>query len=69
VVLVCPDTGYFDFTVDPRGWGHISEFFSPLDRPIYTAAIGRLNDELRRIKGLTEGYLLGGELEAGDPCR
>jgi hypothetical protein len=64
VVLVCPDTGYFDFAVDRRGWGHISEFFFPLDRPIYTAAIERLNDDLDRIKALTKGYLPGGELEA-----
>ncbi|MEI9982628.1 MAG: DUF3037 domain-containing protein [Aliidongia sp.] len=63
IALVCPDSGYFGFRLASRGWGRISEFFSPLDRRIYSAAIDRLATELARIEALANCRLPNKDLQ------
>lgn len=54
VVLSCPESGYFDFKLLTRRYGHITSFFDELDANTYTSAIKLFSGELSRIKELSE---------------
>lgn len=53
VVLVCPDTGFFDFKLQTRRTKRITDFFDELPRNFYLRAIKAMEDELRRVAGHT----------------
>lgn len=52
VVLVCPDTGFFDFKLHTRRTKRITDFFDELPRSFYLRAVKAIEDELRRVAGL-----------------
>lgn len=54
IVLASPATGYFDFKLLTRRYGHITSFFDELDSHTYSSAIKLFAGELARIKSLTE---------------
>lgn len=52
VVLVCPETGFFDFKLQTRRTKRITDFFDELPRSFYLRAVKAMEDELRRLAGL-----------------
>lgn len=64
MVLTCPELGHLDYEITSKGWGRISEFFSPLERRVYKTAIDRLTDELDRVASLAKRAKGVGQLEA-----
>ncbi len=50
IVLVCPETGYFDFKLQSRRYGRITDFFAELDSKVYLESIKLFRSELIRIK-------------------
>jgi hypothetical protein len=55
IAVACPEAGYFGFEVAPKGWRRISDFFVPLERRIYSAAIDRLNTHLDKLATMENG--------------
>jgi Protein of unknown function (DUF3037) len=49
VVLLCPETGYFDFKLQAKRTKRITDFFDELPRNFYTRAIKAMGDELQRV--------------------
>jgi hypothetical protein len=49
VVLICPQTGYFDFKLQTRKYKRITDFFAELPRNVYLRAMQGIGSELRRI--------------------
>jgi hypothetical protein len=54
VVLICPETGFFDFKLQTRRWGRVTAFFDELPSNVYRRALRVFQDELARIKVVTE---------------
>ena len=54
VVMICPETGFFDFKLQTRRWGRITAFFDELPSAVYRRALKVLQDELVRIKEMAE---------------
>ena len=52
VVLVCPETGYFDYKLQTRRTKRITDFFDELPRNLYLRAVKAIEDELRRVADL-----------------
>lgn len=52
VVLVCPETGYFDFKLQTKRYARITAFFDELDAKVYLGAIKLMETELVRIQRL-----------------
>lgn len=52
VVLMCPETGYFDFKLQTRRTKRITDFFDELPRSYYVRAVKAMEDELRRVAGV-----------------
>ena len=51
IVMLCPETGYFDFKLLARG-RRITEFFKPMDAGIYSAVAKHFKLELLRIRNM-----------------
>ena len=50
IVLLCPETGYFDFRLqDHRRTRRITQFFDRLDRSIFMRSIKHFQQELQRV--------------------
>lgn len=49
VVLMCPETGYFDFKLQTRRTKRITDFFDELPRDFYVRAVKAMRDELVRM--------------------
>jgi Protein of unknown function (DUF3037) len=49
VVLLCPETGYFDFKLQTRRTKRITDFFDELPREFYLRAVKAMGDELQRV--------------------
>jgi len=49
VVLMCPETGYFDFKLQTRRTKRITDFFDELPRDFYVRAVKAMRDELLRM--------------------
>lgn len=49
VVLMCPETGYFDFKLQTRRTKRITDFFVELPRDFYVRAVKAMRDELLRM--------------------
>ncbi len=54
VVLMCPQTGYFDFKLQTRKYKRITDFFAELPRNVYLRAMQGIAAELRRIAKMLE---------------
>lgn len=50
IVLMCPETGYFDFKLQTRRYGRITDFFSELDSKVYQESVKLFKLELERLK-------------------
>lgn len=50
IVLVCPETGYFDFKLQSRRYGRITDFFAELDSKVYLESIKLFRSELERVQ-------------------
>ncbi len=50
VVLTCPETGYFDFKLQSRRYGRITDFFSELNSKVYLESIKIFGQELKRVQ-------------------
>lgn len=61
IVLVCPETGYFDFKLQSRRYGRITDFFAELDAKVYLEAIKLFRFELERIQGCARDSSLGAD--------
>ncbi len=49
VVLMCPETGYFDFKLQTRRTKRITDFFDELPRDFYVRAVKAMGAELKRV--------------------
>jgi len=49
IVLVCPQTGYFDFKLQTRKHKRITDFFDELPRHVYLRAVQGIGNELKRV--------------------
>jgi hypothetical protein len=49
VVLMCPESGYFDFKLQTRRTKRITDFFNELPRGFYVRAVKAMEDELQRV--------------------
>lgn len=49
VVLMCPETGYFDFKLQTRRTKRITDFFDELPRDFYVRAVKAMGGELQRV--------------------
>jgi hypothetical protein len=49
MVLMCPETGYFDFKLQTRRTKRITDFFDELPRDFYVRAVKAMKDELQRV--------------------
>lgn len=49
VVLMCPETGYFDFKLQTRRTKRITDFFDELPRDFYLRAVKAMSSELERV--------------------
>lgn len=54
VVLMCPQTGYFDFRLQTRKHKRITDFFDELPRNVYLRAMQGIASELKRIAKIME---------------
>lgn len=54
VVLMCPETGYFDFKLQTRRYGRITDFFSELDSKVYQESVKLFKLELERLKSYAQ---------------
>lgn len=54
VVLICPQTGYFDFKLQTRKYKRVTDFFVELPRNVYLRAMQGIASELRRIARMLE---------------
>lgn len=61
IVLVCPETGYFDFKLQTRRHGRITDFFAELDSKVYVESIKLFRSELERIQGYAREKFLDAE--------
>lgn len=61
VVLVCPQTGYFDFLLQTRKSKRVTDFFDELPRDVYLRAVQGIRTELLRLSDVVR--------EASDPTR
>ena len=52
VVLMCPETGYFDFKLQTRRTKRITDFFDELPRDFYLRAVKAMGSELERVAQL-----------------
>ena len=52
VVLVCPETGFFDFKLQARRYAHITSFFDQLGADVYRSVIKAMQAELERIRAV-----------------
>ena len=52
VVLMCPQTGYFDFKLQTRKHKRVTDFFDELPRDVYLRAVQGIGSELRRVAKL-----------------
>ncbi len=52
VVLMCPETGYFDFKLQTRRTKRITDFFDELPRDFYLRAVKAMGNELERVAQL-----------------
>lgn len=52
VVLMCPETGYFDFKLQTRRTKRITDFFDELPRDFYVRAVKAMGAELQRVAQL-----------------
>lgn len=50
VVLMCPETGYFDFKLQTRRYGRITDFFTELDSKVYQESVKLFRFELQRLQ-------------------
>lgn len=65
IVLVCPESGYFDARLMPtKKTGRIAGFFDQLDKQIYRDTLNHLDDELQRVRQMVchAGHRDGGAL-------
>lgn len=55
VVLTCPETGFLDARLMPtKKTGRITAFFDQLDKKIYRDTLGYVDDEVQRIRKMTQ---------------
>ncbi len=52
VVLVCPQTGYFDFRLQTRKYARVTAFFDELAPKVYLTAIKVIQGEMERVRDL-----------------
>lgn len=50
IVLACPEIGYFDFKLQTRRYGRVTNFFDEVDAKNYREAVSLFAVELSRIK-------------------
>lgn len=50
VVLVCPQTGYFDFLLQNRKSKRVTDFFDALDRGFYMSAVRTVEEQLVHLR-------------------
>ena len=62
IVLMCPQTGFFDFKLQTRKYKRVTDFFAELPRNVYLRAMQGIATELRRI-----ATVLQDEREYGRP--
>lgn len=63
VVLMCPQTGYFDFQLQTRKYKRVTDFFDELPRRIYVGAVQIMRNELQRIAKVIESAPLTDRVE------
>lgn len=61
IVLVCPETGYFDFKLQSRRYRRIADFFAELDSKVYLESIKLFRSELKRVQGYAREQRLDAE--------
>lgn len=54
VIVVCPETGYFNFQLQTRRYSRITAFFDELTPDVYRTAIHTIQGELLRLQRLVE---------------
>ena len=52
VVLVCPQTGYFDFRLQTRKYARVTAFFDELAPKVYLTAIKVIQGEVERVRDM-----------------
>lgn len=52
IVIVCPETGYFDFKLQTKRYARITAFFDTLSADVYRTALKSIEAELERIQRL-----------------
>lgn len=52
VVLVCPQTGFFDFRLQTRKYARVTAFFDELAPKVYLTAIKVIQGEMERVRDL-----------------
>lgn len=52
VVLMCPQTGYFDFQLQTRKYKRVTDFFDELPRHVFLRAVQIMRSELQRVAKL-----------------
>ena len=52
VVLVCPQTGYFDFRLQTRKYARVTAFFDELAPKVYLTAIKVIQGEMERVRAM-----------------
>lgn len=50
VVLVCPQTGYFDFRLQTRKYARVTAFFDELAPKVYLTAVKVIQGEIERVR-------------------
>ncbi len=50
VILVCPQTGYFDFRLQTRKYARVTAFFDELSAKVYLTAIKVIQGEMERVR-------------------
>lgn len=61
IALLCPETGFLRLEVAGKEWRRMRDFFAPLERRIYVAAIDRLQEEQARVEALADALRTAGE--------
>jgi hypothetical protein len=54
VVLMCPQTGFFDYDIQTRKSKRVTDFFDELPRSVYLRAAQALRSELKRLTDVLE---------------
>lgn len=54
VVLVCPESGFFDFRLQTRKYARVTRFFDELSADVYRTSIQVIFGELARVQQLTK---------------